>query len=1326
MAVRRIKNQIYSGAWSVLISQIIEDAAGKGNGCLREKGTGRIFLRKEIAFPECGLEMRENSVCQFLLWEEGMEQADSWILSESMLLEDTRRERPEIHDFYYCVNLDQRDERQREYLDHLKEGIGNYMESGQQAFFWDISIIEQILNQKKDIVAGYASYLKDAGDREQLFTDGQNKTMNVMERYLEKCFMEDQISRMEQAGSVTNEKIALQKVFVDLEVFPENSRPDLDEGAMLFVERMIRRGNEVNRYRDSGDGEDKAENEYERNGYVLLGTAGQGKSTVCQYLMQIYRATYLNQAGRGRTRREVAAFLEEYAKGSGREVRCSRIPIHIVMKEYAAWIQRRVEQEEAADVFFYIMEQIRRKTTIDPDPEIVRELFGRMSWIFVFDGLDEVPSSSNRERLIGEIREFFGGELLRWECDYLVVCTSRPQGDLEGLSRRAFYYLRLSELSQERCMVYLTRLVDQMCTSADEKKEALEVLRDSLRDPIVSRLMKSPLQATIVAILVKTGGKPPRDRYNLFQTYYETIKNREKQKETLETLHDTFDWMDRIQSRLALRLQRESESDKNPSALITRPHFLGIIRDYLEEVEDEREAADRERRCRSFFHILTERLCFITDVNKEGEYMFSIRSMQEFLAASGIVSQRESQMLEELNRIAPSIYWRNVFLFAIGYLNKNVPELEEEVRKICERLNGSECTPARYNMEKVSLAGSRLALDILLEGIYKGASKVEKSYCDLFFQMKDRAVTGCLKECARLPREKREYLKTEYVLPEMKSEPGNLTLWYLLTILERPEQVLELLKNTRMEPEEKKRVFEFLADEIPLWQEHMEAHTVELAAELLEICNRPLDLSYEECCQALRYAGLKDMPTARRRLYELLLLKGGEADRQSEVRRSILSGLPSFWNDLETLLDRLKKAKKDYEVAEAITFHLKYIAPDDQEREVLEHASAWCLTEGLSVEAAFLDMLQNPDMEHRSAYLTELWKEDTYARINWLNVHREQSHVVFGLDHTYNVDRIAELPLEAVLKCVDLDYETEYQEACRAMEGKDWSAFWKNADAMSANGSSSNQGILRYLQETGRELEDIPDMQEKELAYLLFVSALNVEARELGEEEEAVLKAVYRAYTGQEWKDCWVNIWARRIAMHLLNEKKSEELIGDRDDYQAFIPTEKSPYFFTKRGVTGKEMKNLWDGIIWMAEAVDQNRAVFRVVPAILLASPRLETELPAGRFRQLLEDGSDDELKELGRLLYLMLVPDWTEEEAQKLSSQVQTYLHGDLLYRCRIFLEFGKRYAGKRTSADQVWLDMYGALITSEEGRTGTGRCCLEQLGELAYQKVTGAETV
>ena len=49
-----------------------------------------------------------------------------------------------------------------------------------------------------------------------------------------------------------------------------------------------------------------------------------------------------------------------------------------------------------------------------------------------------------------------------------------------------------------------------------------------------------------------------------------------------------------------------------------------------------------------------------------------------------------------------------------------------------------------------------------------------------------------------------------------------------------------------------------------------------------------------------------------------------------------------------------------------------------------------------------------------------------------------------------------------------------------------------------------------------------------------------------------------------------------------------------------------------------------------------------------------------------------------------------------------------------------------GKRTSADQVWLDMYGALITSEEGRTGTGRYCLEQLGELAYQKVTGAETV
>ena len=175
--------------------------------------------------------------------------------------------------------------------------------------------------------------------------------------------------------------------------------------------------------------------------------------------------------------------------------------------------------------------------------------------------------------------------------------------------------------------------------------------------------------------------------------------------------------------------------------------------------------------------------------------MFSIRSMQEFLAANGIVRQREAEVIAELNRIAASAYWRNVFLFAIGYLNKYVPPLEEEVRKICEQLNGCDCTPAQYNLEKISMEGSLLALDILKEGIYKGTAKSEKKYFDLFFQLKDREIVRGIQECSRLAPEKKEYLKKEYILPQLKREPENKTLWYLYGSIGQPREHYEYLRG---------------------------------------------------------------------------------------------------------------------------------------------------------------------------------------------------------------------------------------------------------------------------------------------------------------------------------------------------------------------------------------------------------------------------------------------------------------------------------------------------------------------------------------------------
>lgn len=1317
-------DQMKNHVWKVLTEQLLYACAKKdgvsvwkcsGNGFYNEDG---FYFAEKLAFGNTGLVIRKESVCQSLIWDSEEMTFYHFVPEDAFETSVEVREIGSYKNYYFFVNLDSRNESQREKINGLKEELGRANEQGYSIEIWDICIWEQILKEFPEILPGYSSYLISSENRESLFPETQNQTLCRIERYLEKCFMEDRFSKMEQAGSVTDEKVALQKVFVDLEASPADE--EADWAAELFVSSILRQGNSVNRFRGG-----YLRSPVQRQNYLLLGTAGQGKSTVCQYLVQLYRAVYLERVTSYGVRKEIADFLKEYQEEKKMDIQCLRIPVHIVIKEYAAWMQKRVRQEETADILSYIGAQIGRKASECPDMGELRELLRRFSWVFVFDGLDEVPLSSNRGQLILEIQEFMRGELFRINCDCMIICTSRPQGNLEGLGRESFCYVRLEELSEGQCMAYLRRLTGQMSGSDTERENALAVLQESVKDPIVSRLMKSPLQATIVAILVKTGGKPPRDRYNLFETYYTTIKNREKQKETLETLHDTFEWIDRIHYRLALQLQRESESDDNPSASIDRERLLAVIRGYLEEVEDGEDAAGQERRSQSFFRILTERLCFITDVNTEGEYMFSIRSMQEFLAANGIVRQREKKVLQELERIAPSAYWRNVFLFAIGYLNKNVQELELEIRRICENLNGAECTPAQCSLEKISCAGSRLALDILVEGIYKGASRTEKAYYDIFFQMKSRVVTEGLKECRRLPKAKKKYFSTEYILPQLETEKENLTLWYMLTLMRGTVYVLGFLHQAALSDEGKAVILQYLSDFFTLWIGPTRERMAQFVAELMEAHVWEKRLSYDECCRLLIYGGLDTKPAARKMVYENLLLKGVSRTNDSERYKNALLYLPGFWDRMENILRRLQTTQKDFEVGDVVIFHLRYSVLNGEEELVLQEAALWFEQEQMPIEASFLRFVQRTDREHMETYFRNLWEKETSERLEWLAVHAKQFYALYWMYRKCNLKEMVQKSLEEIWPLFDEEHEQTCRTLNKAMEEEDWAAFWKVSNVMGANGSGRKNGICNYMEETGRCCGDIGSMGEEELAHLIFVAAVSLEKYRFSPEEEQIIPVVYEEYRKRKWSVYWINIWARKLALYLLRKKSPAELFQDHDDYRAFTQTEWDPYLYKGKSITRKSMQNLWEQIVWMAEMVGAEHPIFRVVPAILLLSPKVELNFSNGKYRQLLGQTGKEPLGELGRLLFLMLVPDWSKEEAGVLAKQIFAYLDEKSLQECGLFLKTGEIYDGRRSCIDGIWIQMYEWLMSIGADRTKEGRACLERLGELGYGKVMGEET-
>ncbi len=111
---------------------------------------------------------------------------------------------------------------------------------------------------------------------------------SVMSNFLQKELLEDQYSKLEQAGYSPENRISLEKVFVDLPSFPERRAESPEETEDLppgFLSHILQIGttrlneSEIDSVVFSGIiGE---ENEVPEPGrYVLVGGTGQGKSTL--------------------------------------------------------------------------------------------------------------------------------------------------------------------------------------------------------------------------------------------------------------------------------------------------------------------------------------------------------------------------------------------------------------------------------------------------------------------------------------------------------------------------------------------------------------------------------------------------------------------------------------------------------------------------------------------------------------------------------------------------------------------------------------------------------------------------------------------------------------------------------------------------------------------------------------------------------------------------------------------------------------------------------------------------------------------------------------
>ncbi len=532
---------------------------------------------------------------------------------------------------------------------------------------------------------------------------------------------EDHYAKLEQAGHTEDEGIPLRRVFVDLHTTTVRGNNELPSKKGLVAELLTMRPALM-----GGERHDEAPflpNSRRRGcaGFVLIGGPGQGKSTLGQLACQMHRVALLKPYLPTLTKAErnvVADFTQEDARKELGDPTHPSLPVRIVLPDVAAWINDQLQRDHKAEEHEGVPWLLRFwcSRLLEPAKSALAAadllaLLKTGPFLLVLDGLDEVPAVEARRRVLLAVREL-GKALVG--APGLVLATTRPQGyagELDELDV-PLQTRRLAHLTAEQALIYADRLLKGRIVDVSEREKALERMRDASRESATRRLMTTPLQVTILAALLRKGGRPPGERWNLFERYYDVMYAREQSKptDTASLLHRYREHINKIHARAGLLLQVESENANRSAALLTRDRLEAIVDAVLSE--EGFQDTERPALVEQIVKAAAQRLVFLVQA-QEGKFGFEIRSLQEFMAARALTEKSESSTKERLVHVAKSGSFRNVTLFVTGKLFADTGDLRDAIAKeVCPALERD----SRDLLAKEAAAGAALALDILEDG----------------------------------------------------------------------------------------------------------------------------------------------------------------------------------------------------------------------------------------------------------------------------------------------------------------------------------------------------------------------------------------------------------------------------------------------------------------------------------------------------------------------------------------------------------------------------------------------------------------------------------
>jgi hypothetical protein len=506
--------------------------------------------------------------------------------------------------------------------------------------------------------------------------------------------------RLSEAGHPTNAKLMLSDVAVDL--------PARAQGAPLAsriagtVAHVVTVGDSIRRPRRGLPA---------TRHITLVGGPGQGKTTLGQLICQTYRVAILEDRPQHTLGPEVPRLVEQYRTHldaiSIPRPQCRRWPVRVVLSEYADAL----DQQASLSLLEYIARQTQDVSPINTT--MLRRWLREWPWLLVLDGLDEVADPKVRELTLTRISDFYI-DAADVQADLLAVATTRPQGYQDELDAGLYDHLLLEPMGLEDALRYARHLTDVRFGDDPEMHDrVLTRLQVAGADPHTSRLLRTPLQVTIMSILLERRTRAPRDRYGLFEAYYTTLYDREVAKDTptARFLDDHRRNVDHIHERVGRTLQMRAQHAGESDPRLPRSELREIAIERL--LREEHTQVRAEQLADELATAATNRLVMLVGYPQD-TVGFEIRSLQELMAARSLFAGDEQGLLASMRVLALSAHWRNTWVFAASRIFAEREALRDQIILILEELDSRDPLFAQLQ------PGARLAMALLDEDIAVG------------------------------------------------------------------------------------------------------------------------------------------------------------------------------------------------------------------------------------------------------------------------------------------------------------------------------------------------------------------------------------------------------------------------------------------------------------------------------------------------------------------------------------------------------------------------------------------------------------------------------